>query len=148
MTEFLLVHYDWLLTLHILAVISWMVGMLYLPRLFVYHAGAEKTSETSETFKIMERRLLRSIMTPAMLATLLFGGLMLMANPDMLHEPWMHTKLTCVFLMAGLHGYFAKTVKTFARDANTRPSSFYRWLNEMPTVLMIIIVLMVVVRPF
>lgn len=147
MRDFLLEFYPWLRALHVIAVISWMAGMLYLPRLFVYHAGAKAGSELSETLKIMERRLLKIIINPAMIASFAFGGLMLWANPDLLSLPWMHVKLTCVFLMAGLHGFFAGCVKKFARDANTRQAFFYRWLNEAPTVLMIVIVLMVVARP-
>ncbi len=148
MVDFLTDHYDWLRAFHVIAVISWMAGMLYLPRLFVYHADAEKGSDKSETFKLMERRLLRFIMTPAMLATWAFGLLLLLANPALLHEPWMHMKLSCVLLMSGLHGFFAVRVKKFARDENDRPAGFYRWLNEAPTVLMIIIVILVVARPF
>jgi len=148
MIIFLQSHYDWLRALHIIAVISWMAGMLYLPRLFVYHARARKGFEPSETFKIMERRLLKFIMNPAMVATFIFGGLMLWANPALFQEGWMHAKITLVLLMAGLHGYFAKTVKVFAKDANTRDDKFYRYLNEAPTVLMIIIVILVFIRPF
>jgi putative membrane protein len=148
MTQFLLTHYDWIKALHIIAVISWMAGMLYLPRLFVYHASAAQGSELSETFKIMERRLLRYIMTPAMIASLIFGAMMFHANPELLHRPWMHVKLTAVILLFGLHGFFAKTVKIFARDQNTRSPKFYRLINEAPTILMIIIVIMVEVQPF
>ena len=148
MTNFLLAHYDWLKALHIIAVISWMAGMLYLPRLFVYHVDAAKGSDKSETFKVMEKKLLRLIVNPAMIATFIFGGLMLWANPDLLHQPWLHAKLGCVILLTGLHGFFARTVKTFARDENTRSAKIYRLLNEAPALLMIIIVILVVVRPF
>ncbi|MCC7305054.1 MAG: protoporphyrinogen oxidase HemJ [Alphaproteobacteria bacterium] len=141
-------YYPWLRALHIIAVISWMAGMLYLPRLFVYHADAAKGSDKSETFKIMERKLLKIIINPAMIATFLFGILMLVANPVLLQGGWMHVKLTCVLLLSALHGFFAKTVKVFARDANTRPAKFYRWINEAPAVLMVIIVIMAVVKPF
>ena len=148
MTNFLLAHYDWLKALHIIAVISWMAGMLYLPRLFVYHVDAAKGSDKSETFKVMEKKLLRLIVNPAMIATFIFGGLMLWANPDLLRQPWLHAKLGCVILLTGLHGFFARTVKTFARDENTRSAKIYRLLNEAPALLMIIIVILVVVRPF
>jgi putative membrane protein len=148
MQEFLLAHYQWILAFHIISVISWMAGMLYLPRLFVYHADAEKGSDKSETFKVMEKKLLRIIINPAMGLTFLFGILMLVANPALLSAPWMHMKLVSVFLLAGLHGFFAKTVKTFARDENKHPAKFYRIVNEIPAVLMIIIVIMVVVQPF
>lgn len=141
-------HYPWLKALHIIAVLCWMAGMLYLPRLFVYHAGAPKGGEASETFKIMERRLLKFIMTPAMVAAFLFGGLMIAANPALMGQPWLHAKLALVFLMAGLHGYLAGAVKVFARDANRRSGRFYRYINEIPTVLMIFIVILAVVKPF
>lgn len=146
--EFLIEHYRWLLAFHVISVIAWMAGMLYLPRLFVYHVDAPKGSVTSDTFKIMERKLLRVIINPAMMSTFLFGILMLMANPALLHAPWMHMKLACVLLLAGLHGFFAKTVKVFGRDENKRPAKFYRIVNEIPAALMVIIVIMVIVRPF
>jgi putative membrane protein len=150
MTDFILTHYLWIKSLHVIAVIAWMAGMLYLPRLFVYHADAPKGGELSETLKIMERRLLRYIINPAMIATFLFGGLMLWANWEglMLGAGWMHAKLLLVFLLAGVHGMLAKYRKIFARDDNTRPAKFYRILNEAPTVLMIVIVILVIVKPF
>lgn len=150
MTDFILTHYLWIKSLHVIAVIAWMAGMLYLPRLFVYHADAPKGGELSETLKIMERRLLRYIINPAMIATFLFGGLMLWANWEglMLGAGWMHAKLLLVFLLAGVHGMLAKYRKIFARDDNTRPAKFYRILNEVPTVLMIVIVILVIVKPF
>lgn len=146
--NFLAEHYRWLLAFHIISVIAWMAGMLYLPRLFVYHVDAVKGSVTSETFKIMEKKLLRLIINPAMGATFLFGILMLVANPTLLHTPWMHMKLACVLLLSGLHGFFAKTVKIFGRDENKRPAKFYRIVNEIPAALMVIIVIMVIVGPF
>ncbi len=148
MNVFLSTHYDWLRALHVIAVISWMAGMLYLPRLFVYHAQAEKGSDKSETFKIMERRLLKIIMNPAMIAAWIFGLSMLVANPALLSEPWMHAKLACVLILSGLHGFFAATVKKFARDANTRSNRFYRWINEIPALLTVIIVILAVAEPF
>lgn len=148
MAEFLLQHYSWLKALHIIAIMSWMAGMLYLPRLFVYHADAEKGSDKSETLKIMERRLLRFIINPAMIATWLLGGLMLYANPALFSQGWLHVKLTCLVLMQIVHALYARWRKIFARDANTRPAKFYRWWNEAPTLLMIIIVIMAVVKPF
>jgi protoporphyrinogen IX oxidase len=148
MSDFLLSHYDWIKAFHIIAVMAWMAGMLYLPRLFVYHARARKGFEPSETFKIMERRLLKIIINPAMIASFVFGGLMLYANPVLLEQPWMHAKLLLVFLMAGLHGYLAKTVKIFAKDQNKRSDRFYRYLNEGPTVFMILIVILAITKPF
>ncbi len=148
MAEFLLQNYEWLCAFHIISVIAWMAGMLYLPRLFIYHADAEKSSDKSETFKIMERRLLKVIMAPASVATWLFGGLMLWANPALLSLTAIHVKLFTVVVMTVLHHVFMGWVKIFAADENTRPAKFYRIINEVPTVLMIIIVIMVIVRPF
>jgi protoporphyrinogen IX oxidase len=149
MQDFLLSHYETLRALHIIAVISWMAGLLYLPRLFVYHAGAVKGSELSETFKVMERRLLRYIMGPAAIASWVFGLAMLAANPGMLSGVgWMHVKLLCVVLMTGAHHAMSAYAKKFARDENSKSSTFFRFLNEVPTVLMIIIVIMAVVQPF
>ena len=149
MQDFLLMHYDWLRALHVIAVISWMSGMLYLPRLFVYHADAPKGSDQSETFKTMEHRLLKIIMNPAMIATWIFGLSLLYANPGLLQgQGWMHAKLLLVVLMSGVHGMLAKRVKVFLRDENDKPAKFFRILNEAPTVLMIIIVILAVAEPF
>lgn len=148
MQALLLSYYEWLKALHLIAVISWMAGLLYLPRLFVYHADADKDSELSETFKIMERRLLRVIMNPAMTATWLFGLLLLWANDSLLHSPWMHVKLSCVALLTIFHHALARWRKTFLKDENKRPAKFYRRINEIPTLLMIVIVVMVIARPF
>ncbi len=150
MTEFLMENYLWLKAIHIIAVIAWMAGLLYLPRLFVYHADAPIGSDKSETFKTMEFRLMRYIMAPASIATWVFGGLMLYANWDgfMSGAGWMHAKLTLVILMTGLHHVFVKWRKQFAKDENKRPAKFYRIWNEAPTVLMIAIVILVVVKPF
>lgn len=134
--------------LHILAVISWMAGMLYLPRLYVYHADSEVGSEQSETFKIMERRLLKLIMNPAMIVALIFGLLMLYAVPALLQEGWMHLKFTAIFLMFGVHGVLSKHRKLFEQDERKKTAKYYRILNEVPTALMIIIVIAAVVQPF
>ena len=139
----------WLKALHIISVIAWMAGMLYLPRLFVYHADAEPGSDKSETFKIMERRLLRAIMNPSMIAALIFGALMLVArDASIWKEGWLHVKLLGVVILLGLHGVFSKSRRQFADDRNTRTAKFYRFFNEVPAVLMVIIVIMVVIRPF
>ena len=148
MQDFLLMNYEWLRALHIIAVMSWMAGMLYLPRLFVYHVSAEKGSAQSETFKVMEKRLLRYIMSPASIAAWIFGGAMLYANPGMLSQPWMHVKLTAVILMTVIHHMYMIWRKKFERDENTKSAKFYKIINEVPTVLMIIIVIMAVVQPF
>jgi protoporphyrinogen IX oxidase len=137
----------WIKALHVIAVISWMAGMFYLPRLFVYHVDAPAGSAQSETFKTMERRLLKAIINPAMIVVWLTGLWMAYAT-GFFHAPWLHAKLALVLAMSALHGYFAGLVKTFAADKNARPARFYRILNEIPTVLMVLIVILVVVKPF
>lgn len=139
--------YLWLKAFHIIAVIAWMAGMLYLPRLFVYHAAAKPGSEQSETFKIMERRLLRYIMTPAMVATWLLG-IMLMLQGQFLAATWFHIKLALVLAMTVLHGLFSRWTHEFARDRNRRSPKFYRIANEIPTILLIAIVILATVKPF
>ena len=142
--------YLWIKAAHIISVIAWMAGMLYLPRLFVYHCDAPKGSQQSETFKVMERRLLKAIINPAMMATWLFGLTMiyLMGWEAFRQSHWLHAKLLLVLAMSGLHGFFVRWLKDFARDANTRPARFYRIINEIPTVLLILIVILAVVKPF
>lgn len=139
--------YLWAKAIHVIAVISWMAGMLYLPRLFVYHADAEPGSVQSETFKVMERRLLRAIINPAMILTWVFG-LWLAWKGFAFHGGWLHAKIALVVLMSGVHGYLAGSVRRFAEDRNTKPARHWRLVNEIPTVLMIIIVILVVVKPF
>jgi putative membrane protein len=139
--------YLWIKALHFISVIAWMAGLLYLPRLFVYHADCAPNTEQSETFKIMERRLLRAIMTPAMIASFLFGGLLFAILNDW-SAGWLYVKLVSVFVLAGLHGSMSKWQREFAEDRNRRPAKFYRIMNEAPTVLMIVIVIMAVVKPF
>jgi len=140
--------YPWLKAVHVMAVISWMAGLLYLPRLFVYHCGAEPGSTASETFKIMERRLLRGIMTPAMIASWLLGVAMMFAQPGLLGDAWLHIKLLAVLVMTVGHMTMAKWRSDFAADRNRHSERFYRIMNEVPTALMVVIVIMVVVRPF
>jgi protoporphyrinogen IX oxidase len=137
----------WVKALHVIAVIAWMAGMLYLPRLFVYHADAPKGSDVSETFKVMERRLLKAIITPSMILVFLTGFTLVYLTEDW-RDGWWQAKFVLVLGLAGLHGYFARCVSTFAEDANVRPARFYRILNEAPTVLMILIVVLAVVKPF
>ncbi len=148
MSEILSQHYDWLRALHIISIIAWMAGMLYLPRLLAYHAEAKTGSEASETFKIMEKRLLKVIMNPAMMAAWVFGILMIIANPALFDGGWMHVKMLAVVAMTGLHMAFAKWVKVFAADENTRDAKFYRIMNEVPAAIMVIIVIMAVAEPF
>jgi len=139
--------YNIVKAIHIIAVIAWMAGMLYLPRLFVYHAEAQRGSIQSETFKIMEKRLLRLIINPAMIVTWIMG-LWLAYSAGFFVAPWLHTKLLLVLVLSGVHGFLARLVKDFAADRNVRPAKFFRLLNEVPTVLMIAIVFLVVVKPF
>ena len=137
----------WIKVIHILAVIAWMAGMLYLPRLFVYHCGVAAGSEASDSFKIMERRLLKAIINPAMIVTWI-AGLWLAWNGHFFAAHWMSAKFTLVILMSAVHGYLAKTVYIFAEDKISKSATFYRVLNEVPTVLLIVIVILVVVKPF
>jgi putative membrane protein len=139
--------YNWLLALHIIAVIAWMAGMLYLPRLFVYHARAAKGSEMSETFKLMERRLLRGIINPAMIAAWLLG-LALAWQGHHWAEHWLHAKLTLLVGMQIVHAALARWRRAFANDANVHSDRFYRFMNEVPTLLLIGIVVLAVVKPF
>ncbi len=140
--------YPWIKALHVISVIAWMAGMLYLPRLFVYHADKAPGSEASEMLKVMERRLLRAIINPAMIAAFTFGGLLL-ATPGVIDWSawWIHAKLACVVIMSGVHGYLARWRRDFEADRNLRPARFYRVANEIPTALMIAIVVLVFVRP-
>lgn len=148
MVDFFLEHYLWLKAWHVISAIAWIAGMLYLPRLYVYHADAEKGTELSETFKVMERRLLRYIMNPAMMLVWTFGGLMLWANPALFQQPWMHVKLTGIVAMTVIHHLYARWRKDFEQDRNSRSAKFYKIWNEVPTVLLIIIVIMAVAKPF
>lgn len=136
--------------LHIIAFTSWMAGMFYLPRLFAYHVDAPKGSQMSETFKIMERRLLRVIINPAMIATFVFGVWLIVLTgygaPGT--GGWIHAKIVLVLALAGLHGYLARTRKIFDRDENTKPAKFYKILNEVPTILFVAVVLLAVIKPF
>jgi putative membrane protein len=138
---------EYIKTLHILAVISWMVGLLYLPRLYVYHAQTQRGTAQAETFKVMERRLLKAIMTPAMIASFVFGIWMLIENPELLGEVWFHIKATAVLIMAAVHGKFAKMQRLLENGHPPLAAKSYRIWNEVPTVLMIIIVVMVVAKP-
>lgn len=139
--------YRWFKALHVVAIISWMAGLLYLPRLFVYHADAESGSVQSETFKIMERRLLRAIMTPAMVVSWAVG-LWLAHAHGYWSSGWFHGKLALVVLMTGIHMVLARQVRLFANDANVRQQRYFRIVNEIPTLLMIGIVILVIVKPF
>jgi protoporphyrinogen IX oxidase len=139
--------YLWVKWLHVVAIIAWMAGMLYLPRLFVYHCDAEPGSKQSETFKVMERRLLKAITTPAMIVSVV-TGLTLAHMAGWWAAGWLHGKLLLVFGLLACHGWLARAVKTFAADANMRRARYYRILNEVPTVLMLGIVFFVILKPF
>jgi protoporphyrinogen IX oxidase len=139
--------YEWLKAFHIIAVIAWMAGMLYLPRLFIYHCEADPGSRQSETFKVMERRLLRLIINPAMIVTWLLG-LWLAWYGGWFTAPWLHAKVVLVVAMSGVHGMLSRYVKDFAADRNRKTQKFYRIINEVPTVLMVVIVLLAVLKPF
>jgi putative membrane protein len=140
--------YPWIKALHIVAVIAWMAGLLYLPRLFVYHCEAPPGSAQSETFKVMERRLLRGIMNPAMVEAVILGGLLL-ATPGVVdwHAAWMYVKLALVAGLLGLHHACARWRKAFAADQNRHSARFYRIVNETPAVLMVGIVIFIVAKP-
>ena len=139
--------YAWLKAFHIIAVIAWMAGMLYLPRLFVYHCDAPPRSPQSETFKVMEHRLLKVIINPAMVVTWVLG-LWLAWQGGWLTAPWLHAKVFLVLLLSALHGFMVRWMRDFARDGNRHSAKFYRIINEVPTILMIGIVILVVVKPF
>lgn len=139
--------YLWAKAIHVMAIISWMAGMFYLPRLFIYHCEAERGSVQSETFKVMERRLMRVIINPAMTLSWVFG-LWLGWDAGLFSEPWFHVKLAAAVALSAAHGYFARAVRLFGEDRNDKSQRFWRLMNEVPTALMIVIVVMVIVRPF
>ena len=139
--------YLWIKALHLIAVMSWMAALLYMPRLFIYHTDAEPGSEQSETFKMMEQRLLKVIMNPAMMLTWIFG-LYLSWSVYGFQGGWLHAKIGLVVLLTGVHVFFSRAAKAFECDENRRPARYWRFMNEAPTVLMIAIVILVVVKPF
>ena len=145
----LLALYPWIKSLHIVSMVAWMAGMFYLPRLFVYHCEVPSGSAESERFKVMERRLLKQIINPAMIATFVFG-ILLSITPGVIDwsAGWWHMKLLGIILMSAFHGMLPRWRRDFLEDRNTRPAKFYRIANEVPTVLLLLIVIMVIVRPF
>jgi protoporphyrinogen IX oxidase len=140
--------YLWIKALHVIAVIAWMAGQLYLPRLFVYHAASPIGSPQSETFKVMEAKLMRIIMNPAMIVTWVCGLTMIAMNPGLLSQGWLIVKLVLVLFLSAMHGIMSAWRRDFAADRNTRSQKFYRMINEVPTLALIVIVIMVIVRPF
>ena len=149
MSDFLIAAYPWMKALHIISVVAWMAGLLYLPRLFVYHAEAEIGSDKAETFKVMERRLLRGIMAPAVILVVLFGA-MLAATPGVVdwHQGWIWVKLALVAGLIVFHHLLARWHKSFTADAVPHTARFFRVVNELPTIALIAIVVLVVVKPF
>jgi protoporphyrinogen IX oxidase len=139
--------YSWLKALHVIAVISWMAGMLYLPRLFVYHADVAHGSSEARLFEVMEYRLLRYIMSPALVVVWL-SGLSLAYWGGFLASPWMHAKFLLVLIMSGAHGAFGRYRRELATGSHHRTAKFFRIINEVPTVLMILVVILVIVKPF
>lgn len=147
-STFLLNNYLWLKAAHLIAVIAWMAGMMYLPRLFIYHHGAKKDGEAETNFVAMERRLLKGIMNPAIAAVWILGIAMLIANPATLSDGWFHAKLAFVIAISGVHGFYASAQRKFANGERPRTTKFWRILNEAPFVGLIVIVIMVIVKPF
>lgn len=148
MSEFLFEYYLWIKSLHVIAVIAWMAGMLYLPRLYVYHVEQGQSSAIAPIFQTMERRLLRYITNPAMMASFVFGVLMILANPDLMKDGWFHAKLTAVILMIVVHVMLARYRKQLLAGTCQKSARYFRILNEVPTLLMIAIVILVIVKPF
>lgn len=148
MAEFLLGIYPWIKSLHLIMVIAWMAGMMYLPRLFVYHHQAKKGGEAEGYFVQMERRLLKGIINPSMIAVWLLGVAMLIANPAILAAGWFHLKFAAVLLISGVHGYYASARRKFEAGERPRTEKFWRIMNEVPFLAMIVIVVMVIVKPF
>lgn len=149
MYEFLSAYYLWIKSFHLIAVIAWMAGMMYLPRLYVYHTDAPVGSVQSEKFKLMEGRLLRGIINPAMIVTFLLGGLLLL-TPGLIdwNDWWIWLKLLLVLLLTAIHGLYSRWRREFAVDIRKRPGLYYRIANEIPFLLLIGIVILVIVRPF
>src|SRR5215472_10273336 len=139
--------YLWLKAFHVIAVMAWMAGMLYLPRLFVYHCEVTPGSAESERFKVMERRLMRAIINPSMIAVWVLG-LTLAAVTHAYTQGWLQLKFVLVLVLSGIHGFLASSMKAFARDENRRTQRFYRIVNEVPAMLMVMIVILAVVKPF
>lgn len=139
--------YPWVKAVHVIAIISWMAGMLYLPRLFIYHCDAPAGSQQSETFKVMEQRLLRIIVNPAMIVSWVLG-LWLAWKGGFFGDGWFHVKLATAIGLSAVHGYFSAAVRAFSEDRNLKSARYWRIMNELPTVLMMVIVVMVIVKPF
>lgn len=148
MRDFLLANYLWLKSLHLIAVIAWMAGMMYLPRLFIYHHQAEKGGEAERFFVVMERRLFLGIINPSIIAVWLLAGMMLYAQPSILSQGWFMVKFPAVLAISAIHGWYSRARKAFERGERPRSEKFWRMINEVPFVLMIVAVFMAVAKPF
>ena len=148
MQQFLAENIQWVKALHVIAIVAWMAGMMYLPRLFVYHFQSEAGGEAESYFIAMERRLLKGIINPSMIATWIFGGFMVYAQPHILQSGWFILKIVCVLGISGIHGFYSSSVKKFAVGEKPKTEKFWRIMNEVPFILMIIAVIMVLVKPF
>ena len=148
MSDALLPAYPWIKALHIIAVIAWMAGMMYLPRIFIYHFQSAPGGEAESFFKTMARRLLKGIMNPSLIAVWLFASMMIAANPALLSTPWFHVKLACVLAITGIHGFYAGAYRQFQNGARPRSERFWRVMNEAPFILMIIVVFLAITKPF
>lgn len=148
--DFISDNYLWIRALHLICVIAWMAGLFYLPRLFVYHADPNISADTDQLLQTMERRLLRAIMMPAMILTWVFGIMLLLYQIDIggMKQGWLHLKLLCVVLMTGFHHILAYHRKQFVAGINQKTHKYYRIINEVPTILLIVIVIMAIVQPF
>lgn len=146
--DFLTAGYLWIKSAHVVLVIAWMAGMMYLPRLFIYHFQSEKGGEAESYFVTMERRLMMGIMTPSLIGVWLFGILMLLANPAIVSQPWFHVKFAMVILISAIHGFYSSSRKKFEAGVRPRSEKFWRIINEVPFIGLIVIVIMVIVKPF
>ncbi|NRA31009.1 MAG: protoporphyrinogen oxidase HemJ [Parvularculaceae bacterium] len=146
--DFLAPAYNWIKALHVVAVIAWMAGILYLPRLFIYQHQAEPGGEAAKLFVVMQKRLMMAIMTPGMVATWIFGLLMVGIEPSWGNDGWFLIKFAAVIVMSGVHGFYSASRKKFAAGELPRTEKFWRFMNEVPTLLMILIVFMVILKPF
>ncbi len=148
MRDFLIQNYAWIKAFHIIAVVAWMAAMMYLPRLFIYHHQASAGGEAIRFFDMMERRLLKGIMTPSMIAVWVLAFVMLYANPGLFSVGWFHVKLVLVLAMTGIHGFYSSAHRKFAAGEKPRSEKFWRMINEAPFLLLIGIVILAVVKPF
>ena len=148
MRDFLLANYQWIKAFHIIAVIAWFAGMMYLPRLFIYHHQADPGGEAEKYFKVMERRLLKGIINPSMIAVWVLAGVMLFANPALFSAGWFHVKLLLVLAISGIHGVYAGAQRKFEAGERPKTERYWRIINEIPFVMLIIVAILAFVKPF